>query len=228
MFVLVPSPFLGPSTWRGVAQSLQARGRACAILDLASAVRRGVDAYFVAGELAQWRFEDPTFVAHSGAGALIPAMLAAATQPEARVIMADGLLPHPGRSWLDTAPPRLNDTILATMRDGLIAPWPSWIGPTLADLLPSESDRETLKAEAPAVPLDYLETVAPPLDIPQATPCAYLRLSAAYESECVACETNGWPVRRLAGHHLWLITQPIVVADALLDLDDQLRGDPVT
>jgi hypothetical protein len=207
---------------------LQSRRRVCAILDLASAVRRGADAYVAAGELARWRFEDPTFVAHSGAGALIPSMLAAANQPEARVILADGLLPHPGRSWLDTAPPRPTDTILANMLDGMIAPWPGWIGPVLADLLPRESDRDTLKTEAPAVSLAYLETLAPPLDIPAKTPCAYLRLSAAYEPECGVCEAKGWPVSRLDGHHLWLITEPTLVADAVLRLDDQLRQPPRT
>jgi hypothetical protein len=49
-------------------------------------------------------------------------------------------------------------------------------------------------------------------------PCAYLRLSEAYEDEAARADGLGWPVIRLASHHLALLTDPAVTAEALSQL----------
>ena len=48
-------------------------------------------------------------VAHSGAGALIPSVAALAKEGLRGVIYCDAILPHPGQSWFDTAPPALGE-----------------------------------------------------------------------------------------------------------------------
>jgi hypothetical protein len=100
-------------------------------------------------------------------------------------MFVDALLPHPSRSWMATAPPALADRLRADARNGLAPPWPRWLSETvLARLLPDEAMRTSLIAEAPAVPIAFLEESAPDATA-WATSCAsaYLQLSPNYDAE---------------------------------------------
>jgi hypothetical protein len=46
-------------------------------------------------------------------------------------------------------------------------------------------------------------------------PSSFLQLSAVYESETAAARARGWPTTVLDLHHLALLTDPEVIADAL-------------
>src|SRR5688500_11182323 len=112
--VLLHSPFVGPASWGGVGAELSRRGHAVSTpvwpklepipdefyrtlaQDMAAQIEAGQGK---AGEGA------PILVAHSGAGALVPALEAALATPPAGVILVDAILPHPGKAWLETAPP---------------------------------------------------------------------------------------------------------------------------
>jgi hypothetical protein len=95
----------------------------------------------------------------------------------------------------------------------------------LDQLLPNANMRQDLAAEAPNVPLAYLSAAAPNLARwSQALGLAYLQLSGAYADEAKAAEKLGWPLERLEGHHLSMMTQPELVGASLLRLAAQLAG----
>jgi hypothetical protein len=225
-FALIHSPLLGPRSWQAVGDALDSRGERTFLIDLSEGlgVQRGF--YAALGETACRQIGGCSFlVAHSGAGALIPSILQAAGGRVHAAIFVDALLPHPGRSWFDTAPAALVSRLRREARAGRAPPWPNWLPPErLAHLLPDRAMRQNLIDEAPAAPLAFLDEPAP--DCPAiARPhgCAYLQLSSAYDREADQARARGWPTNRLDGHHLSAMTQPSLVADAIDDLASRLR-----
>ena len=157
-------------------------------------------------------------VMHSGAGGLAPA-LAVGARHLAGLIFMDALLPYPGRSWLQTAPPALAARLSTLTTDGRLAPWSQWFDvDVLQRLLPDEATRTAFFENQPRVPFAFLEAVCPDLRQWEHVPSAYLRLSEAYEAEAAEADRRGWPVRRAQLHHLAMLSDPDKVADVLTDL----------
>jgi len=215
---LLHSPFLGPSSWQAVESGLLARGADARRLDLRGASANGPNPYEAFAVAAARQIVRPAILAvHSGAGGLTSEVVRVAAERVRGVIFVDAILPHPRRSWFDTAPVDLAARLHAGARDGFAPPWPCWFpGEVLARLLPDEAMREALIAEAPAVPIAFLEAPAPLASL--AIPCAFLWLSPGYQTEADQARTAGWPVTRLDGHHLWPMTHADRVGDALLAL----------
>jgi pimeloyl-ACP methyl ester carboxylesterase len=146
-FVLLHSPLLGPMTWRPVAAELTRRGHAAEApaWPRLSSVAEGFYPALADGLAAQL-FDDGaplTLVAHSGAGALIPALAARLGPRVAGVIFADALLPHPGRSWFDTAPAEMRERLRSGALMGDLPAWDEWWPPgALARLVPDAGLRE--------------------------------------------------------------------------------------
>ncbi|GAB3578314.1 hypothetical protein GCM10027445_45350 [Amycolatopsis endophytica] len=207
-FVLVHSPLVGPATWQGVAAELRARGHRIAMPSLLGALT-GDGPYYpkVVGAVA-----DPgVLVVHSGAGALVPGIAARTGAP--RAIFVDALLPHPGRSWFDTAPPELADRLRELAADGHLPPWNEWFPPgTIEELVPGQRMRDAFVAELPRVPLAYFTETHPEGTLP---PSTYLQLSDGYDEEAGQAAAQGWPVERLDSHHLGPLTDPAAVAAAI-------------
>ena len=202
-------------------------GHGCDALapDLRSALSAGARTYERVAEQISGLVSDGTvLVVHSGAGAMVPSIQDTAGSRLRSVLFIDALLPHPARSWFDTLPPEAANKLRALVVDGFAPPWPSWLPSGMLDqLLPSQNLREALVAEAPNVPLAYLSAPAPNLARwPGALGLAYLQLSGAYADEAKEAEKLGWPIERLAGHHLSMITQPELVGASLLRLAAQL------
>ena len=224
-FVLLHSPLLGPASWRPTAESLRGRGHAAetpawpALANLSGgfypSLADGLAEQLVAGEA-------PILVAHSGAGALVPTL--AARLPALRgAIFADAILPHPGRSWFDTAPPELSQQLRLAGREGWLPPWDAWWPPGAIERLVPDADlRAGLLSEVAPVPTGYFEEAAP--DRSLTSPAAYLKLSGAYEDEAEATTRLGWPVIRLPLDHLAPLTRPAPVAAALESLAERLGG----
>ncbi|MDQ0378332.1 alpha/beta hydrolase [Amycolatopsis thermophila] len=210
-FVLVHSPLVGPATWQGVAAELRARGHRVATPSLLGAFD-GDGPYYP--KLAGAVREPGVLVVHSGAGALVPGIAARTGAP--RAVFVDALLPRPGRSWFDTAPPELGDRLRELATGGRLPPWHEWFPPgTIDELLPGRRIRDAFVAELPRVPLAYFTEPVPDAPVP---PGAYLQLSDAYDGEAREAAERGWPVERIGGHHLAPLTDPAVVAAALARL----------
>ena len=103
--VALHSPFVGPGTWRGLAPRLRAAGYDVAVPDF-TGVMAGVGPYhenmvaIARAVVSPAESQNTILVAHSGAGALIPAV--AGDGLAAGAIYLDALLPHPGLSWFET------------------------------------------------------------------------------------------------------------------------------
>ena len=194
-FVLVASPFTGPFAWSRVADVLRGRGYRVAV--------HGVDE----------PIEPPVvLVGHSGAGSHLPAIAQQIDGVE-RAVFVDALLPHPGRSWAETVPDELVARLVGSAVDGRLPPWPEWWGEAaMRALLPDDALRARFVDDCPRVPVSVLHEVMPAVPEP---PASYVQLSAAYESETAAARERGWPTTVLDLHHLALLTDPDVIADAL-------------
>jgi hypothetical protein len=225
--VLLHSPLAVPQIWEAVAPDLRGRGHAVIVPDL-TAVLAGDPPYysrFADSVASAAGSEDSYLVAHSGAGALVPAI--AARTALAGAIFVDALLPHPGRTWFETAPPQLASRLRALAKDGHLPPWNRWWPETTMSVaLPDVALRERIFALLPELPLAYLEERAP--DAALTTPAAYLQLSWGYHAEAAEAETAGWPVARMSSQqttlqHLAMLTHPRRVAEKIEHLASRLR-----
>ncbi|WP_340647260.1 hypothetical protein [Phenylobacterium sp.] len=221
---LLHSPLVGASCWRAVVKDFAERGIWAAAPTLPAWDRVEAPFYgaLAAGVAAQIAAMHPVvLVVHSGAGSLAASVVAAANGGVSQVIFVDAILPHPGRTWFQTAAPSLGASLRARVVDGQVPAWDQWFPPgALAATLPEGEARETFVRELTPTPLAYLEETAPQLDLPVGW--AYLRLSKAYEDEAKVAREQGIPTLRLARHHLAMMTHADEVASALVNL---VRGD---
>jgi hypothetical protein len=211
--VLLHSPLVGPETWKAVAPLLRVRGHDVALPDLAPIMAEDGPYYPALAEAAASAITDPAIlVAHSGAGALVPAI--AALEAVKGVVFVDALLPHPGDSWFAGVPEPLGARLKGLAKEGKLPPWHAWWPKgAMERLLPDRAAGAAFLAEQVELPLAYFEEAAP--EIPLSTPSAYLRLSEAYDADADAAEGAEWPVLRLNLSHLAMLTHPQPVADAI-------------
>ncbi|HEX3701029.1 MAG TPA: hypothetical protein VHV27_10185 [Phenylobacterium sp.] len=225
-FVLLASPLLGPASWGPTAAELRALGHGAEtpawprLADIEEGFYEGL----AAGMAAQLvTGEAPILAAHSGAGALLPALVARLAAPPAAAVFVDAILPHPGKSWFDTAPADLRRSLQEGVMAGLLPAWHEWWPPgALEKLVPDAARRAALIAELEPIPAGFFEEPAPGARL--AAPAGYLRLSGAYEDEAARASALGWPVMRLPLHHLAILTQPSAVAAALVSTAERLSA----
>jgi hypothetical protein len=223
-FVLLASPLLSPASWGSTPHELSLLGHTAetpAWPGLAS-IRDGY--YEGLAEGLAWQIasgEPPILAAHSGAGGLVPAV--AARIPVAGVVFVDAILPHPGRSWFDTAPPDLAAQLRDGATEGKLPAWSDWWPPgALERLIPDAAQREALTADLEPIPAAYFEEPAPRTEL--SAPAAYVRLSGSYEDDAAEAEGRGWPVMRLPMHHLGILTHGPTVAAALHSAAERLAA----
>jgi hypothetical protein len=201
--VLVHSPLVGPSTWRPVAARLRADG-----FDVVVPSLRGDD--MVGAITAAATARRCALVAHSGAGLLVPG---AVTGAVAAIVLVD--TPVPPRSGTVRMATGGYRRMLADLAgaDGVLPPWSRWWGDgVFAALVPDEAIRAELEDEMPALPLSFFDRdIAVPAGW-DSRPVTYVQLSGAYDDDAAACAARGWPVARLPGQHLDIVTRPAEIA----------------
>lgn len=217
--LLLPSPFLGPSTSGPLLAALARAGRPATVADAADPgsgtelVQRWSRAVTTRGADA--------LVAHSNAGYLAP-LVRAQTDPGLPLVLLDAALP-PRRGATRLAPDAFRDHLAGLADgDGLLPPWTRWWGEAdLAEVLLAEH-RAAVEADCPRVPLAYVDSsiTAPPgwTD----GPTAYLAYGDTYAAEVAAAASYGWPVVRLEGGHLHHLVDPDAVAAEVVRLLDGL------
>ncbi len=224
MFLLVHSPLVGSFTWSLVADELLRRGYQVVVPDLherfddqltycqqhANAAARAVNAAPI---------EPVTLVAHSGAGALLPAIRELTERAVEAYLFVDAGLPTNGESWLDMVgreAPKFAEQMSADLSVG--ARWPQWSDEDLRDILPDDDVRRALLAELHPQPLEYFSQVIPVFDGWPNAPCGYLQFSAPYDSAFARSQQFGWRARKLGAGHFHMLVEPQVVASELLNL----------
>jgi len=225
--LLVHSPLVGPASWDAVAVDLAGRGYEVGLPDLTGTLAAGPPYIPRQAEtIARATAGRPAvLIGHSGAGPLLALAGALAGITVQGYVFVDAGLPIPGQSWMDTVPAELS----AQVRDmadaqGWLPPWSQWWGDeVLAELLPDPRMRQDFAVGCPRLPLAMFREVHPAAPPWPVAPAAYLQLSEAYEDEAATARKLGWPVARLPGHHLALLTEPGLVAASIRELLGQLR-----
>lgn len=215
--VLVPSPVLGPASWRLVEQALQRAGWPTIMPAASGPVRTGPDV--LAGMLAAVPADrEVVVVAHSNAGVYVPALVT--RRAVVAAVFVDALLPAAAGGPVPLAPPALLEFLRARAdTDGLLPPWTDWWDDTdVAALFPDAHTRALIEREQPRVPLSYFEsslTVPPDWD---QGPMAYLAFGDTYTAQRADAESRGWPTATLAGEHLHMLIDPTQATQALTAL----------
>ena len=219
---LVHSPLVGSVCWQAMATVARASGHEATVVTLPSWADSAPDYYAAMGSSVAGQVSGQSgslLVVHSGAGALVPSILAASQGEFAQVIYVDAILPHPGRCWCETAADNLVAVLEATLSQGCVPAWDQWFPPgTLAGLLPDQTRREAFAAGLAPTPWAYLQAKAPDPDWPEHVGWSYLRLSRAYEDEAGLARHEGRPALRLDLHHLAMMTDPQEILLAIMNL----------
>ncbi len=221
-FVLVHSPVTGPSTWRWVAGELAARGHEVTVPAVPPVATSLGWAGFVGAVVALARGTDsPILVGHSGAGPLLP-RIAARIRPRALVFVDADIPPEAGETTV--VPDEFAEFLRGLAIDGMLPPWSRWFGPdNMRELIPDDHRREIVTAELPSLPLSFFEAHVPVPAGWTSARCGYVQLSEAYAEQRSKAAASGWPVARLPGAHLDIVTRPAEVADAILAVSRRTR-----
>lgn len=220
-YIFLHSPLVGPFTWGPTGQRLSGL-----IPDLRGFVHDPPpfsSAYVRRATAAAADTVHPVLVAHSGAGAFLPLIASQVRSRPAALVFVDAILP-PSAGHFVVSPSHRE--FLATHVEGeRLRPWSTWWDEaTLRRILPAAADRAALAAGEPRVPVAlYDEAISMPRRW-EATPCAFLRLSAAYDAELTEAVERGWLTHSLDSTHLAPVTNPEVVATHIESLVESLLG----
>lgn len=221
--LFVHSPLVGPSSLERLAAVAARAGHEVALPDL-TAIAASDDPVetFVrsAANAARTLGGPPLVTGHSGAGDFLPLVAKRIGQVRGLLFVDAALPPAEGARTIGDAFRALLD---AQTEDGLLRRWIDWWpARVVAALLPDTADRERLTTDMPRLPRAFYDA---PVDVPHGWsggPCAYLRLSAAYDDALADATARGWPVASIDSTHLGVYTEPSRVFDAILALTDRL------
>jgi len=219
--LFVHSPVAGPSTWIYTAEVLQQNGFDCKVPDLTGVATTAPPYYSkyasAAAAAVDTGVDSVVLVGHSAAGALLPAIAEAVGDRTTGAVFVDAMLPQPGRSWFDTAPPGLEAQMRGLAVDGMLPPYHEWFPPgALADWVPDPQRRRRLIAEIPRMPVAYFDEPAPPTRFTESVACAFVRLGAPFDAAADKAERLGWWVARRDWDHLRMLSDPHAVADLVV------------
>jgi hypothetical protein len=199
-FVLVPSPLLGPESWRPAAHALREAGEQAEVVPVEDVIGGA----------------DVVVVPHSNAGYYAASISARAT------VYVDAALPLDGGPDVSLAPPDFYDFLTGLADgDGLLPPWTQWWDEDLADLFPDDATRARIEAGQPRLPLSYFERRIPVTPGWASRPSGYLAFGTTYAEELAFARAANWPVAEIDGAHLHQLVDPDGVAAAIIALADR-------
>lgn len=219
----LPSPLLGPASWRGVADVLEAKGQPCLIADTPMTTPADHD------HLSPWieavlRVPRPAddlplvVVGHSAAAPRVPfaaRRLLDAGWPVTGLICVDGRFPD-GRAFTESGPE------FAGMLDGMVRPddylppWPRWWGSLVEGLVVDAKARAKVFDQARPVPRAWFDQAVPVPELPESVGRAFLSFGPSYLESAERAQREGWLTYRLAGDHLHQVVAPEAVAATLV------------
>jgi len=230
--VLVHSPLVGALTWQPAADALRARGWRVVVPRLDNDAEAGGSLHRHHAErvrrsvAAEVGTAPVVLVGHSGAGPILPLVATTLVNRVAGYVFVDSDLPRDRASRLDAAPPDFAARIDALSVDGFIPPWTNWWSDdVLGALLPDEDTRERFRSELVPLPRRLFDEPIPvPPEWPDA-PCAYLRLSGAYDDAAGLAHREGWEITAVEAGHLHMLVDPAGVATVLEEVVAGFTGE---
>jgi hypothetical protein len=214
--VLIHSPLVGPSTWNWVADELRDGGDDVVVPTIArKSLLGGWNA--VVSEVASQvsGTTGAVFVAHSGAGPLLPSIVEQSGAIDPALIFVDAGIPLVvGETSL--MPAELLEELTSLARDGELPPWSEWFGPdTMSMLIPDATKRRRVMSDLPRLPLLYFTGSVPEVRPWPAACNGYVLLSEGYVVDANEARKRGWTVVEAMGEHLDIVTRPRAVAEAI-------------
>lgn len=207
-FLILPSPLLGPATYRPLAGELSADASSA---EVAEVLGQTVDSV-LDGFVAQAAGFD-VLVPHSNAGRFAPAVAEAAG---ADIVYVDALLAEPDEDEAFTGFLRnLADD------DGILPGWTDWWPTEEIDTVLGNW-RPVVEAEQGRWPLEFLLTEPPAPDKWLLHTSGYLSFGTTYDVQASLAAAYGWPSMLLDGHHLHHLTDTTGVARAIAELSGRL------
>jgi hypothetical protein len=223
LFVLIHSPFVGPATWRPVADVLLAQQREVVVPSLLE-VGLGDPPYWprvvdaVRGRLADVPPTQPVvLVAHSNAGVFVPVISVGLLNPIAGSVFVDAALPA-----LDGPTPVGPKDKLPALRqmagpDGQLPIWTDWYDEAdVASMFPDPEIRLAVTKELPRLPLAYFEQAVPVPPGWHDHPSAYVLFGPPYDRLAGSAAKRGWDVFEFPGAHLHQAVDPEGLTDIVL------------
>lgn len=220
-FVLIHSPLVGPLTWQLVADALAQRGEEVIVPALRDAPNAAQPFWqqhvnSIAAALVTMPMQPLVLVAHSGAGPLLPAIRQALPNPIIAYIFVDAGLPQPNATRLDLMhreDPAWAAGFAEYLRQG--QQYPTWTTADLQEIVPNDQLRQQLVNEQQPRGLAFFSEPIPVFAGWPDAHCAYVHLSAPYNSVAQWAAAAGWPVVTLAAGHFHMLVDPGAIAASL-------------
>mgnify|MGYP006180014613 CR=1 FL=1 len=171
--------------------------------------------------------EEVVLVGHSDSGLLLPFVAQRMHSSPKQFIFVDAGVP-PITGGVRPAEEAFR-TFLDSMvdADGLLPKWSQWWSEeAMQSMLPDAARRKQVEAEIPRLPLRYYDHSPTVPREGSRTLAAFLQLSDGYRSDAEQARTLGWPLLKLPGQHLHIVTDPDAVTDALPTLMGAVSDHP--
>jgi hypothetical protein len=223
MYALIHSPLVGPLTWSLVAAEMRDR-----VLDPIVPVledspaspdpfwKQHVDS--VSRSFANIPPQAPIiWIAHSGAGPLLPVIRQAVPNPVHAYVFVDAGLPQDKATRLELMKSEDSDwaqEFQVYLEGG--GRFPNWSSDDLREILPDDNLRTQMVAEIRPRGLDFFTEPIPVFQgWPDAT-CMYILFSPPYERAEAQARQMGWITDTLEAGHFHMLVDPSAVTDKII------------
>lgn len=223
IYVLIHSPLVGGLTWSLVADQMHARGLNVVVPVLNDAPDSR-EPYWNqhAQSISKALIKIPTetsliFVAHSGAGPLLPVVRQSLSNPIQAYVFVDAGIPRNGATRLDLMKqedPEWADQFQEELERG--ERFPTWSSNDLREIVPDDNLREQLVAELRPRGLDFFTEPIPVFDGWPDADCVYIQFSAPYEKPADQARVAGWRTSVLEGGHFHMLVDSKAVTDLIV------------
>jgi hypothetical protein len=229
IYVLIPSPLVGPLTWALVADQMWQRGINVIVPTLIDSSDSGEPFWKQHTEsVLQALAQIPkntflTLVAHSGAGPLLPAIRQSLVNPINAYVFVDAGIPRNGATRLDlmkSEDPAWAEQFQEELEQG--ERFPNWSFDDLQEVIPEDLLRTQMVAEIRARGLAFFTEPIPVFDGWPDAACVYIQFSAPYERPAAQARQAGWPTYELEAGHFHMLVDAKAVTDLIVEAVNKL------
>ena len=223
-FILLHSPLVGPLFWRPTAAALTSTGCAAITPRVTSPadrpgsyVRLHVDQ--IVDQLPDTPDPDVFLVAHSGAGALLPALRGKMALSPA-MIFVDCDLPEQGKSRFDQFPSEALAAFRAEARSGMLPIL--WGEADLQSAVACADIRRCFVEELRPVPIRVYEEPIPIGIGAEERDHGYVLLTRQYQDSFDIASARGWVTERHESSHFHPLNDPARMAGILVSIGTRI------
>lgn len=229
-YVLIHSPLVGPLTWQLVRDEMERRGLEAivpALIDHPNSAQPYWQQH--ADSIAERVRQIPqdrslVWVAHSGAGPLLPITRQSVVHAVGAYIFVDAGIPRNNASRLDLM--RLEDPQWAEQFHQALLQgerFPTWNEADLREVIPEDAFRRKMVAEINPRALAFFTEPIPVFAGWPDAPCAYVKFSAPYDWDFGQAKQAGWLVHEMNTGHFHMLVDSASVTHVILDAVRELR-----